>query len=81
MVLETVRAFHRSFHGSIISNPARIENGYVYPNETPGIGTELSSEFLARPDLSIQVSEVGQHFSFSSGDPWKKKQTAVQTGK
>ena len=81
MVLETVRAFHRSFHGSIISNPARIENGYVYPNEAPGIGTELSSGFLARPDLSIQVSEAGQHFAFSAGDPWKKKQTPIQTGK
>jgi len=68
-VLETVRAFH----GSIIANPARIENGHVYASETPGIGTELSPEFLGRPDLSVQVSEAARQFSFASGDPWKNK--------
>ncbi len=74
MVLETVRAFHRSFHGSMIANPARIENGHVYVSEAPGIGTELSPEFLARRDLSVQISECGRQFSFSSGDPWKYRQ-------
>ena len=76
MVLETVRAFHRSYHGSIVTRPARIENGYVYASEEPGIGAELLPEFLSRPDLSVQVSAAGRQFSFCSGDPWKNKDAA-----
>ena len=73
MVLETVRAFHRSYYDTIVTNVPQIEGGRLYVSELPGIGTELSPDFLSRKDISLEVSQADNYVPWASGDPWKKK--------
>lgn len=72
MTLETVRSFYRSYYGTIVAVKPRIENGLLYVNELPGLGTQLSDEFLSRTDISIEVTEGEKAVQWTSGDPWKK---------
>jgi galactonate dehydratase len=34
----------------------KIENGYVYPMEGPGLGLELLPSVFQRPDLTVRAS-------------------------
>jgi galactonate dehydratase len=36
----------------------RIEGGYVYPMEAPGLGIDLLPAFFERPDLSVRRSSL-----------------------
>ncbi len=56
LVQESVRAFYTGWYRELVTVVPRIEDGFVYPLEGPGLGTELRPEIWERPDASVQVS-------------------------
>lgn len=57
-VQETVRAYIHGWYSELVTALPRIENGYVYPPEGPGLGTALKREVLTRPDATITKTEL-----------------------
>jgi galactonate dehydratase len=57
LIQESVRAYYRGFYHELVTVQPRIEDGYVYPPQGPGLGTELRPEILTRPDTTVRVSE------------------------
>jgi L-alanine-DL-glutamate epimerase-like enolase superfamily enzyme len=56
LIAETVRAHTNGFYADIVTELPRIRNGFISPTESPGIGAELSSAFLARADLKRRLT-------------------------
>ena len=54
LLQESVRAFYRGWYNELITVVPRIENGYVYPMEGPGLGVELQPAVFKRQDLTIR---------------------------
>jgi galactonate dehydratase len=48
---EFVRAYLAGFYRDCVTTLPRVEEGWVYPMEGPGLGTRLHPDLLARPDL------------------------------
>lgn len=59
LIQESVRAFYKGWYRELVTEVPRIEGGYVYPMEGPGLGTELVPQFFERADLTVRVSEAG----------------------
>ncbi len=57
LIQESVRAFYKGWYKELVTDVPRIENGFVYPMEGPGLGTELVPAFFERSDLTTRVSE------------------------
>jgi galactonate dehydratase len=58
LIQETVRAFLSGWYSELVTHLPRIENGYVYPPEGPGLGTDLLPGLDRRPDATVRVSNV-----------------------
>jgi L-alanine-DL-glutamate epimerase-like enolase superfamily enzyme len=58
LIQETVRAFLSSWYADLVTQLPRIENGYVYPPEGPGLGTELQPGLERRPDATVKISRL-----------------------
>jgi L-alanine-DL-glutamate epimerase-like enolase superfamily enzyme len=56
LIQESVRAFYKGWYSELVTAVPRIENGYVFPMEGPGLGVELRDEVFEREDLTIRVS-------------------------
>jgi galactonate dehydratase len=56
LIAETVRAHTNGFYADIVTTLPPISNGLIHPTESPGVGADLSPEFLARPDLNRRLS-------------------------
>ena len=54
LIQESVRAFYRGWYNELVTVVPRIENGYVYPMEGPGLGVELHPAVFKRPDLAVR---------------------------
>jgi galactonate dehydratase len=57
LLQETVRAYWTGAYREIVTTLPRIEGGYAYPPEGPGLGTALRPEFISRSDARIRRSE------------------------
>lgn len=57
LIQESVRAFYKGWYRELVTQVPRIEGGYVYPMEGPGLGTELTPAFFDRGDLISRISE------------------------
>ena len=57
LIQESVRAFYDGWYRELVTEVPRIEGGFVYPMEGPGLGTELVPGFFDRSDLTTRVSE------------------------
>ena len=57
-IQESVRAFYRGWYLELVTQMPRIEGGYVYPMEAPGLGVELLPSFFERSDLQTRYSEL-----------------------
>jgi L-alanine-DL-glutamate epimerase-like enolase superfamily enzyme len=51
LIQESVRAFYTGYYRELVSVVPRIENGFIYPMEGPGLGTELLPGVFSRKDL------------------------------
>jgi L-alanine-DL-glutamate epimerase-like enolase superfamily enzyme len=54
LIQESVRAFYRGWYNELVTVVPRIENGYVYPMEGPGLGVELQPGVFKRQDLTVR---------------------------
>ncbi|MGY2046700.1 mandelate racemase/muconate lactonizing enzyme family protein [Methylobacterium sp. JK268] len=58
LIQESVRAFYTGWYKELVDTVPRIEDGYVYPMEGPGLGVDLLPAVYARPDLTVRRSTL-----------------------
>lgn len=58
LIQESVRAYYNGWYKDLVTVTPRIENGFVYPMEGPGLGTELHPQVFKRADLVRRVSKL-----------------------
>jgi L-alanine-DL-glutamate epimerase-like enolase superfamily enzyme len=56
LIAETVRAYYRGNYQDMVTVLPRIENGFIYPMNGSGLGTELHPDLLARDDVVIRTT-------------------------
>jgi L-alanine-DL-glutamate epimerase-like enolase superfamily enzyme len=56
LIQEVVRAFTTGWYRELVTAVPRIDDGYVYPMEGPGLGLELQPAVFRRPDLTVRRS-------------------------
>ena len=65
MLMETARSYYKGWYGSFVDPNLRIEGGYLYAPEGPGLGTRLRPEVRERPDASVEVSDQPGEYDYS----------------
>lgn len=58
MNMETVRAYYKGWYNDVMTETIPISDGYLSLLGTPGLGTALRPEVLARRDAHIEVSDM-----------------------
>jgi L-alanine-DL-glutamate epimerase-like enolase superfamily enzyme len=58
LVQESVRAFYTGWYRELVTQLPRIDNGYVYPPDGPGLGTELLPDVEKRADAIVRVTSL-----------------------
>jgi galactonate dehydratase len=58
LIQESVRAFYRGWYLELVTEMPKIEGGYVYPIEAPGLGVELLPAVFERSDLAVRRSQL-----------------------
>ncbi|MBI93582.1 MAG: dehydratase [Gemmatimonadaceae bacterium] len=56
LIQESVRAYYRGFYGDLVTELPRIEEGFAWAPEGPGIGTQLREELFSRADTTVRES-------------------------
>ena len=56
MIQEGVRAYYHGWYREIVETLPEVAQGYVAAPSSPGLGTRLRADFLARPDVTIRWS-------------------------
>ncbi|MDH3581920.1 MAG: mandelate racemase/muconate lactonizing enzyme family protein [Hyphomicrobiales bacterium] len=56
LLQETVRAFTRGYYRDITTDLPAIENGFISPTRSPGMGLELLPDFAQRADATVRRS-------------------------
>ncbi len=56
MIQEGVRAYYHGWYQEIVETLPEVTQGYVAAPSSPGLGTRLRADFLARPDVTIRWS-------------------------
>ncbi len=56
LILETVRAHLRGYYQALVTDLPRIEGGFAYPSEQPGLGTALQPDLRRRDDVTVRRS-------------------------
>lgn len=60
LVQEVVRAFYHGWYQDLVTELPRLDNGYIYPLEGPGLGLSLRPEVLRRSDAIRQITDISQ---------------------
>jgi L-alanine-DL-glutamate epimerase-like enolase superfamily enzyme len=58
LIQESVRAFYRGWYLELVTEMPKIEGGYVYPLEAPGLGVDLLPAVYERSDLTVRRSAL-----------------------
>ena len=58
LVQETVRAFYTGWYKELVTKLPKVVEGYVFPPEGPGLGTELLPGLHDRPDAHLRTSKL-----------------------
>ena len=56
LIQETVRAFYTGWYTELVTRLPRIEGGFVYLPQGPGLGTELAPGLERRADATVRIS-------------------------
>lgn len=59
-IQETTRAFYHTWYSELLTELPRLENGYVYPLEGCGIGTELNPDVFRREDVIVRSTKLSE---------------------
>ncbi len=54
LIQESVRAFYRGWYNELVTAVPRIEGGFVYPMDGPGLGLELQPGVYERADTTVR---------------------------
>ncbi len=54
-----MRAFYTGHYPALVTALPRIEAGYIYPPDGPGLGTALHPDLMQRPDVTRQRTDAG----------------------
>jgi L-alanine-DL-glutamate epimerase-like enolase superfamily enzyme len=57
LIQESVRAFYTGWYNELVTELPRIEDGYIYPMDGPGLGMKLPPDILKRKDAQIRRSD------------------------
>ena len=52
------RAFYTGWYKELVTEVPVIRDGYVYPMEGPGLGTELQASVFERSDLVVRRTDA-----------------------
>jgi L-alanine-DL-glutamate epimerase-like enolase superfamily enzyme len=55
-VQEMVRAFYYGWYGDVVEGLPTLQQGHLTVSDAPGIGVQLRSDVLARPDCRRRVT-------------------------
>lgn len=58
LIAETVRAYYRGNYQDMVTVLPHIENGFIYPMQGVGLGTELKPEMLQGDGVTIRRTEA-----------------------
>jgi galactonate dehydratase len=58
LIQESVRAFYTGWYKELVTEVPTIRDGFVFPMEGPGLGTDLKPLVFARSDLTVRRSEA-----------------------
>jgi len=58
LIQETVRAYTSTWYRDLVTVMPKLENGYAYPMEGPGLGTALQPGLESRADATVRWSKV-----------------------
>ncbi len=58
LIQESVRAFYTGWYKELVTVMPVIKDGYVFPMEGPGLGTELLPAVFERSDLTVRRTNV-----------------------
>lgn len=58
LVMEAVRAYFTTWYHDIITEVPRVENGYIYGLNKPGLGTRLQPDLLKRDGVQVRRSSL-----------------------
>jgi galactonate dehydratase len=58
LIQESVRAFYTGWYKELVTHVPTIRDGYVYPMQGPGLGTDLQSSVFERSDLVVRRSQA-----------------------
>lgn len=58
LIQEMVRAFYFGWYDELVTNLPRIENGFLYPPDGPGLGIDLLPDLPQRKDAHVRVTEA-----------------------
>ncbi len=64
-LIETCRAFYGKggWYDKVVETNIKVEDGYLFAPEGPGLGTRLRRDVFDRSDLTVEITdEPGQHF-------------------
>lgn len=64
-LMETCRAFYGKggWYDKVVETNIKVEDGYLFAPEGPGLGTRLRRDVFDRSDLRVEITdEPGQHF-------------------
>lgn len=53
---EVVRAYYHDWFPLLVTDLPRLDQGYLYPLEAPGLGLRLAPGLVDRPDAIVRVS-------------------------
>lgn len=59
-IQEATRAFYHGWYSELLTEVPVIKDGYVYPLEGHGLGTELNPGVFKREDAIIRSTKIGQ---------------------
>lgn len=57
-IAEFVRAYYSTWYKDIVAELPLIQDGWLYPINKPGLGTELNPELFKRKDLHMRRSAL-----------------------
>ena len=58
LIQETVRAFYSGWYADAVTEVPRIEKGFAYPSEKPGLGTALQPDLLKRESAIVERTDA-----------------------
>jgi L-alanine-DL-glutamate epimerase-like enolase superfamily enzyme len=58
VIQEVVRAYYSTWFRDLVTALPRLERGYLYPLETPGVGMALLPEISRRRDATVRSSRL-----------------------